>query len=58
MLEIVLHVLRIIEQRAKLNEREHITLGDIEYAIQELEREIQDDEMLRKAAQNPNFGQG
>jgi hypothetical protein len=39
-MEWVLIALRLIEKRALLNGREQITLGDIEWAIQELEREI------------------
>ena len=34
----VLRVLRLIQHRAKLNGRQEITLGDIEWAIQELEK--------------------
>jgi hypothetical protein len=34
----VLRALRLIESRAKGNAREEITLGDIEWAIQEIEK--------------------
>jgi hypothetical protein len=34
----VLRALRLIEHRAKLNGRQEITIGDIEWAIQELEK--------------------
>ena len=36
--EQVLRALRLIESRAKGNAREEITLGDIEWAIQELQK--------------------
>jgi hypothetical protein len=36
--EQVLRALRLIESRAKGNAREEITLGDIEWAIQEMQK--------------------
>ena len=50
-MEWVLHALRLLAYRAQLNGREDITVDDIEWAIQELKRDIPADDAALTTSQ-------